>query len=144
MPTLTYQKTVNAAYLLAAAGVLTMPEVAYGALLDLGYFMLKFAQYLFKISESALEHLVGYIFHAEVRKTKIIVFYIILAIDFGVIYYLCRLIHRIFCRLIQNLQASLISYKSRYIAYWAESAANKFKLIAGCNVVLSFIYLIKF
>jgi hypothetical protein len=144
MATLIYPKTVNTASLLAVAGALIMPEAAYALVLELSHLVLELAHYLIRIFESALHPLVEHIFHTEARQTQIIVFSISLAMGLGAIYYLYRSLRWFFCRLIQNLQATLASYKSRYSAYWDESPANKFKLVAGFNAVLTFVYLISF
>lgn len=142
MTKVSYQKTVNVACLLALAGM--MPDAAFGLLMALSHLMLDLSHYLFGITESALSYLVEYIFHTETRETQAIVFYLMAAIGLGVIYCLGRSIWRLFLALKEKLQSTYADYKNRLLCYWANSAANKFKLVAGLNVALTLAYLVGF
>jgi hypothetical protein len=144
MATLSHQKIVNTSCLIAVAGMLTMPDAVFGLLLEISHLILELVHFLFEIIESALDHLVEHIFHTETRETQIIVFYLMMAIGLAAIYYLCRSIRWVFIKLNEIVRAVFTDYKSRVQYYWAESAANKFKLVAGFNVVLTFAYLVGF
>jgi hypothetical protein len=140
MTSLTYQKTVNATYLIGIAGIITMPDIVFGLLLELTHLLLEFAHLLFELFESALDHMVEHIFHTGTWETQIIVFYLMFSMAFGGLYYLWRTMPRFF----RTLKESLQQRKTRFLLYWAESAANKFKLVAWFHVALTFVVLFGF
>jgi hypothetical protein len=134
MTTLTHQKTVYASYLIGIAGIINMPDVIFGLLLDLTHSLLELAHLLFEFVESTLDHIVEQIFHTDLHETQIIVFYWMLSMAFGGLYYLCRVMPGIYCKLKENLLAAWLQRKSRLFLYWAEqSLLNKIKLIAMLN-----------
>jgi len=144
MTSLTYQKTANATGLIAVAATLTMPDAVFGLLLELSHLMLELAHLLFELLESSLDHLVEHLFETDTRETQVIVFYLIMTMASAAIYYLCRTVRRFFRKLKENVQTAYFQYKDSILGYWAESATNKFKLIAGFNVALTFVYLLGF
>lgn len=137
MNSLTYQKTVNATYLAGIAGIITMPDIVFGLLLES-------AHLLFEIIESALDHMVEHFFHTETRETQIIVFYLMMTMAFGCLYYLSWTMSRFFRMLRENLFSTILQHKTRLLLYWAESVSNKFKLIALFNVCLTVVVLFGF
>jgi hypothetical protein len=137
MATLTYQKTVNASYLVGVACVIAMPDALFGLLLEL-------VHYLFEIFESTLDHMVEHIFHTGTLETQIIVFYLMLAMAFGGLYCLWRAMPRFLRNLKENLCAAIVQRKTRLLRYWAGPASNKFKLVAGFNAALTFVVLFGF
>lgn len=137
MTSLAYQKTVNASYLVGIVGVITMPDVIFGLLLELLHTLLELGHFLFELFEATLDHIVEHIFHTGTHETQIIVFYLMLSMAFGGLYYLWRIIPRFFRKLKENLLATWRTHKTCLLLYWAESAFNKFKLIALFNVGLT-------
>lgn len=137
MTLLSYEKTVNATYFLAVAAILVMPDAIFGLLLELTHLA-------FELVESALDHLVEHTFHTETRETQLIVFYIMVTLALGGLYFLWGIIQRLLGTLKNTIIAGFLKQKSRFLMYWTESAGNKFKLIAGFNVALTIFYLVSF
>jgi hypothetical protein len=144
MTTFAYKKTVSATWLTGLAAAFIMPDVIFGVLLELTHLMLETAHLLFELLESALDHMVEHLFHTETRETQIIVFYLLVTMGLAGFYYLWRKVKQFFCTLINTAQSTCLDTKYRFLSYWSESAHNKFKLIAGVNVALTFIYLAGF
>lgn len=132
-----YQKTVNAAYLMGIAGVIFMPDVVLGLSLELFHTLVELGHLLFEIFEASLDHVVEHIFHTGTHETQIIVFYLMLSMAFGGIYYLWRTMASFFRKLKESLLATWRAHKTRLLLYWAESAFNKFKLVALFNAGLA-------
>lgn len=131
------QKTVNAAYLIGIAGIIFMPDVVFGLSLELLHALAELAHLLFELFEASLDHVVEHIFHTGTHETQIIVFYLMLSMAFGGLYYLWRIMPRFFRKLKENLLATWRTHKTRILLYWAESAFNKFKLVALFNAGLT-------
>jgi hypothetical protein len=144
MTSLTYQKTVNLSYLISIAGVIAMPDAVFGLLLELLHTLFECTHLLFEIFEAALDHLVEHIFHTEVHETQIIVFYLMVCMAFGGLYYLWLTMPRFFRKLRENLLATWLKHKTRLLFYWSESAFNKFKLVALFNAGLTYVVLFGF
>jgi hypothetical protein len=141
MASLTYQKTANATCLLGVASAIIMPDVVFGLLAELFHLALECAHLVFEVFESALDHAVEHTFHTETHDTQLIVFYTITAMATTGVYFLCRKISRYFRSLISNLVAAWFDKKTQLKQYWAESATNKFKLIAMFNAGLTACYI---
>jgi hypothetical protein len=138
MTTFTYQKTVNAAYLISIASVIIIPDVVSGLLLELLHSLLELAHLLFELFESTLDHIVEHIFHTGRHETQVIVFYLMLSMAFGGLYYLWRRMPRIYRKLKENLFAAIRQRKLRLARYWTgQPLINKIKLIAMFNVGLT-------
>ncbi len=144
MTLLSYEKTVNVTYLLAVAAILVMPDAIFGLLLELAHRLLELTHLAFERVESVLDHLVEHIFHTETREPQFIVFYIMVTLALGGLYFLWGIIQRLFSALKNTIMAGFLKQKSQFLMYWMESAGNKFKLIAGFNVVLTIFYLVSF
>lgn len=144
MTTLAYKRTTNATWLIGIAAALIMPDVIFGLLLELVHLMIELAHLLFELFESALDHMVEHLFHTGTRETQIIVFYLMVTMGLAGFYFLWRKIKQSFCALKNSAQTAFFHNKNRFLCYWAESAHNKFKLIAGFNVALTIVYLVGF
>lgn len=144
MTTLAYQKAVNATCLVGVAGMLTMPDVILGVLLELAHLMFELVHFLFEVFESALDHLVEHLLHTEPKETQIIVFYLILAMGLGAAYYLSKAALRFFQALKISLQTAFRHYTALFSHFWAASAINKFQVIAWFHVVLTLVVLFGF
>ena len=144
MTSLTYEKSVNAAWLIGAASMLIMPDVIFGLLLEALHLTLEFSHILFELVESALDHWVEHTFHTGTRETQIIVFYLIASMGAIASYFLYRKIARLFRAFKGSLQVAFLHQKNRVQMYWAGSAHNKFKIIAGLNLALGFVVLFGF
>jgi hypothetical protein len=144
MTLLSYEKKVNVTYLLAVAAILVMPDAIFGLLLELAHLLLELTHLAFELVESVLDHLVEHIFHTETRETQFIVFYIMVTLALGGLYFLWGIIQRLFSVLKNTIIAGFLKQKSQFLMYWMESAGNKFKLIAGFNAVLTIFYLVSF
>jgi hypothetical protein len=81
MSSSTYRKTVYISYLIGICLVIAMPDMVFGTLLELGHI-------LFEFIEEMLDKFVEHIFHTDLHQTQVIVFYLMLSIAFGGIYYL--------------------------------------------------------
>jgi uncharacterized membrane protein len=144
MNMLTYEKTVNAIWLLGVASIVVMPDVIFGVLLELTHLVFELAHLAFELFESALDHCVEHTFHTETKETQIIVFYTMIGLGFVAGYFVWSAAKRLFRQLKETLQIAVSEQKQRLLMFWAESAANKFKLIAGLNVALTVAYLVSF
>jgi hypothetical protein len=144
MTSLTYEKAVNAAWLTGAASMLLMPDVIFGLLLEALHLALEFAHILFELVESALDHWVEHTFHTGTRETQIIVFYLIVSMGAIAAYFVYRKISLFFRVFKESLLVAFLRHKTRVEIYWAASAHNKFKIIAGFNLALGFVVLFGF
>jgi hypothetical protein len=137
MASLAYRKTANASYLMGIAGVIIMPDVVFGLVLELLHTLAELGHLLFELFEASLDRIVEHIFHTGTHETQIIVFYLMLSMALGGLYCLWRTMPRFFRALKENLLAAWRTHKTRLSLYWSESAFNKFKLVALFNAGLT-------
>ena len=129
-----YQKTVNASYLIGIAAFISIPDVVFGLLIELTHSLIEVAHILFEVLEAALDHIIEHIFHTGMHETQIIVFYLMISMAFSGLYYLWWTMPRFF----RTLKENILQRKTRLLLYWAESATNKFKLIALFHAGLTY------
>lgn len=141
MYSLTYQRTVNAACVLGVASAITMPDVVFGLLAELLHLAFEIAHLAFEVFESALDHFVEHTFHTNTHDTQLIVFYTIIMMSTVGLYFLWRIVSRSTKAFIANQVEVWADRKARVFVYWAESAGNKFKLIAWFNAGLTTCYI---
>lgn len=141
MGTLTYQRIVNASWLLGIAAAIVMPDVIFGLLLELFHLMLELAHLLFELIEATLDHFIEHTFETETHETQVIVFYSISTLATIALFFLLRAVYGYLYKQAQNLMLAWTVNKTRLQNYWAESAGNKFKLIAMFNVGLTTCYI---
>ena len=134
----TYRKTVNISYLIGIGMIIIMPDMVFGSLLELGHI-------LFEFIEETLDKFVEHIFHTDLHQTQIIVFYLMLSIAFGGIYYLWRVLPPLCRQCKENLLAAWSRHKTRASCYWQQlSLINKAKftvISAGIIYLTSFIFM---
>ena len=145
MVTLSYQRIVNASWLLGIAAAIVMPDVIFGLLLELFHLMLELAHLLFELIEATLDHFIEHTFETETHETQVIVFYSISTLASIALFFLLRAVYGYLYKQTykqaQNLMLAWAANKTRLQNYWAESAGNKFKLIAMFNVGLTTCYI---
>ena len=141
-----YRKALQ--YGLALIGfiiILTMPDVVMGLLFGLVHFFFELLFIIFEWVESTLDKLVEHLFHTELHQTQIIVFYLIVGIAVFPLYYLWRMLRRLFFWSKETLLAAWTLYKTRAILFWQDlSLIDKIKLIvisAGAIYLASFLFM---
>lgn len=135
MISLTYRKSVNISYLIGIGLAITLPDMVFGSLLDLGHIFFEFI-------EIVLDNLVEHILHTDRHQTQVIVFYLLLFIAFGGFYFLWRVLSPLCLQYKENLLVAWYWHKSRAFCYWQElPLINKTKFVV---IITSTIYLASF
>ena len=142
----TYRKILL--YGLALIGIviiMTMPDVVMGLLFELVHLFFELLFIAFEWLESTLDKLIEHLFHTELHQTQIIVFYLIVGIALLPLYYLWRILLRLFFRLKETLLEEWALNKIRAILYWQDlTLIDKIKLMvitAGAIYLASFIFM---
>ena len=131
----TYRKSVNISYLIGIGLAITLPDMVFGSLLELGHILLEFIEIM-------LDKFVEHIFHTDRHQTQVIVFYLMLSIAFSGLYYLWRVLPPLYRQYKENLLVAWSWHKTRAFSYWQElPLINKTKLVV---IVTSTIYLSSF
>lgn len=144
MTTIAYKKAANVTWVAVFAAAVVMPDIIFGASLEICHLLFEVAHLLFELFEAALDHLVEHHLHTGTKETQIIVFYIIMTMGLTGFFFLWRKIKQ-WCHALKNAVQSFISeHKNRIACFWSESAHNKFKLIASVNIALTVVYLVGF
>lgn len=121
--------------------ILAMPHQALsfveGMLHHVVEIVLHLLHLAFEFLEMGLDHLVEHTFHTGVHETQVIVFYIIMAVGLGLLYWLARRLPTVLI----GLRNSLLRFGTRKIAssryYWHEKTpADKLK-IAGLTLAVA-------
>jgi hypothetical protein len=122
--------------------IMTMPDVIMGLLFELVHFFFELLFIIFEWVESTLDKVIEHLFHTELHETQIIVFYLMVGIVLLPLYYLWRMLMRLFFRLKETLPATWALYKIRATLFWQDlSLTGKIKLIA---ITIGTIYLASF
>ena len=141
----TYRKILYGSALIGIVIVITMPDVVIGLLFESVHFFFELLFILFEWIESTLDKLVEHLFHTELHQTQIIVFYLLVVITVFPLYYLSRMLLRLFFRLKETLLSAWTLYKTRAALYWQDlSLIDKIKLIVitvGAIYLASFIFM---
>ncbi|MDD1611289.1 MAG: hypothetical protein LUO95_12055 [Methylococcaceae bacterium] len=139
----TYRKFLF--YGLALMGIvimITMPDVVIGFLFEVVHFFFELLFIIFEWVESTLDKLVEHLFHTELHETQTIVFYLMVGIILLPLYYLWRMLLRLFFRLKETLLAAWTLNKIRANLFWQNlSLIDKIKWIA---ITIGAIYLASF
>jgi hypothetical protein len=141
---LSYQKTVNVCYLIAIAITIAIPDIILGLLLELVHHFFEIIHLIFEIFEASLDHIIEHIFHTGMHETQVIVFYLIMCMVCGVIYYISKKIPRFFRKIKKNTLSILLTHKTKFFLYWEESASNKFKVVAFFNACFIYFFIFAF
>jgi hypothetical protein len=141
----TYQKILYGLTLIAVVIIIAMPDVVVGLLFELAHFIFELLFICFEWLESILDNVVEHLLHTELHQTQTIVFYLLMGIIAIPLYYLWRMLLRLFFRLKVTLPAAWARYKTRATLYWQDSSLNdKIKVIvisAGAIYLASFIFM---
>ncbi len=140
------QLWINGFLLAAVLTVLAAPDAVFGLLVELLHFLfehvLEFAHIAFEFVESALDHLVEYLFETGVHDTQIIVFYtIVLGVLYG-LYRLWRVLPPFCLQCKKNQMAYWSRKKASLLYYWREqSLLNKIKLVMiGVTIITGYVF----
>ena len=132
-------------YALVLSGIIimiTMPDVVIGFLFESVHLFFEVLFIVFEWIESTLDHLVEHLFETELHQTQTIVFYVMVVIVLLPLYYLSRMLLRLFFRLKETLPDAWALYKIRATLYWQGlSLIGKIKLIL---ITMGAIYLASF
>jgi hypothetical protein len=119
-----------------------MPDVVIGLLFELVHFFFELLFIIFEWVESTLDKLVEHLFDTELHETQTIVFYLIVGIVLLPLYYLLRMLKRLFYWSKETLPLKWMLYKTQAIFYWQDlSLFDKIKWIA---IMVVAIYLASF
>jgi hypothetical protein len=141
----THLKPVYMAYLTGIGLVIGIPDIVFGLLIELIHHLFEFLHLLFECFESTLDHIVEHLFHTGRRETQVIVFYLMLTMASGGLWYLGALMLKKTRRLKEDLIVRWRKSKSHWQLYWSEqSLMNKIKLVAMGNAILIPILLLCF
>ena len=122
--------------------IMTMPDVVMGFLFELVHFFFELLFIIFEWVESTLDKVIEHLFHTELHETQIIVFYLIVGIVLLPLYYLWRMLVRLFFWFKETLPTTWALYKMRATVFWQDlSLFGKIKLIA---ITIGTIYLASF
>ncbi|WP_020563309.1 hypothetical protein [Methylosarcina fibrata] len=130
-------KPVYMAYLIGIGLVIGIPDVVFGLLIELVHHLFEFLHLLFECIEGTLDHVVEHVFHTDRHETQVIVFYLMLTMAAGGLWYLGSALIKKGRRLKDDLILRWRKSKSHWLLYWSEqSLTNKIKLIAMGNAIL--------
>jgi hypothetical protein len=125
--------------------IVTMPDVVMGFLFELAHLFFELLFIAFEWVESTLDKLVEHLLDTELHETQTIVFYLMVGIISWPLYYLCRMLMRLFFRLKETLPEAWALYKIRATSFWQDlSLIGKIKWIAitACVIYLaSFLFM---
>ena len=118
MITFTYKHIPKLIILISLIVIFTMPDLLVGFLLGASHF-------LFEWLETLLDNIVEHVFETELHETQTIVFYILSALSLVPIYFLWRILPKLF----HLLHSTWLDYKSLTIVYWQSlSLKEKIKI----------------
>jgi hypothetical protein len=145
MNSTTYRKAVNLFLFTGLVTLIILPDVIFGLIFGLAHILLELAHMIFEFIEVNLDRIVEYIFDTDVHQTQVIVFYLMLLMAFGGLYYLWSLLPRVYHQSKENLLDAWLEKKNFASNYWRElSLIDKIKLAAVSTAVLYCIILLNF
>jgi len=125
--------------------LMTMPDVVMGFLFELVHFFFELLFIIFEWVESTLDKVVEHLFDTELHETQTIVFYLMVGIVLLPIYYLWRMLLRLFFGLKKTLPATWTLNKIRVTLFWQDlTLIDKIKWIAiavGAIYLASFLFM---
>jgi hypothetical protein len=125
--------------------LMTMPDVVMGFLFELVHFFFELLFIVFEWVESTLDKVVEHLFDTELHETQTIVFYLMVGIVLLPLYYLWRMLLRLFFWLKKTLPATWTLNKIRVTLFWQDlSLIGKIKWIAitaGAIYLASFLFM---
>jgi hypothetical protein len=143
MNSISHRKAVNLFIFASIITLIILPDVVFGLFFEIIHILLELAHMILEFIEVNLDRLVEHIFETGVHQTQVIVFYLMLSIAFGGLYYLRNLLPRVYHQSKDNLLAVLLEQKTLASLYWRDlSLINKIKLaaisIAGIYCIIFF------
>jgi len=143
MNSISYRKAVNLLFFVGIVTLIILPDVVFGLFFGLAHLLLELAHMIFEYIEVTLDRVVEDIFETDVHQTQVIVFYLMMSIAFGGLYYLWSLVPRVYHQSKENLLAAWSEQKAYAFLYWSDlSLINKIKLaaisIAGIYCIVFF------
>ena len=139
------RKILYSLVLIGIVIMISMPDVVIGLLVELAHLFFEVVFISFEWLETLLDHIVEHFLHTELHETQTIVFYLLLGIFAYPIYYLAKMLLRLFFRLKKALQAVYAEwpvYKARASVYWQDlSLIDKIKVFV---ITFGAIYLASF
>ena len=122
--------------------MIIMPDAVMGFLFELVHLFFELLFITFEGIETLFDHIVEDLFHTELHETQTIVFYLLLGIFALPLYYLWRILCRLFIRLKEIIREEWALNKIRATGYWQDlSLTGKIKLIL---ITMGTIYLASF
>ena len=141
----TYRKILYGLVLIGIVITITMPDVVMGFLFELVHIFFELLFIAFEWVESLFDHIVEDLFHTELHQTQTIVFYLLMGIAVIPLYYLWRMLLRLFVRIKETVLEEWALNKIRATLYWQDlSLIDKIKLIvisAGAIYLASFLFM---
>ena len=145
MNSTTYRKAVNLFLFTGLVTLIILPDVVFGLIFGLAHILLELAHMIFEFIEVNLDRIVEYIFDTDVHQTQVIVFYLLLAIALGGVYYLWSLVPRVYHQSKDNLLDAWLEKKAFASLHWRGlSLINKIKLVTIFTVGLYCMILLNF
>ena len=152
MTSTTYRNIFYGLALIGIVIIMIIPDVVIGLLFELVHFFFELLIHIIDIStewiESILDKIVERLFDTDLHQTQIIVFYLMMGMAVLPLYYLWRMLRRLFFRLKETLhvtQAAWTLYKTRATLYWQDlSLIDKIKLFvitAGAIYLAFFLFM---
>ena len=147
MTSTTYRNIFYGLALIGIVIIMIIPDVVIGLLFELVHFLFELLFHIVDIStewiETALDNVVEHLFDTDLHQTQIIVFYLMMGMAIPPLYYLSRMLLRLFFRLKEKLLVAWALYRTRATLYWQDlSLIDKMKvvgIILGASYLASFL-----
>ncbi len=140
-----HRKIIYGLALIGIVFMITMPDVLIGFLFELVHLFFEVLFISFEWIETLFDHIVEDLFDTELHQTQTIVFYLLVGLFVFPLYYLGRMLLRLFFRLKETLLAEWALNKNRATLFWQDlSLIDKIKWIlitAGVIYLASFLFM---
>lgn len=138
----TYRNIIYGLLALIGIIIIVMPDVVLELAHIIFELLYELADISFEGAETLLDHIIEHLLHTDLHETQTIVFYILISIIAVPVYYLGRILTRLFIRIKNTLPAAWSLYKTRATLYWQElPLIEKIKFTA---ITVCFVYLASF
>lgn len=129
-------------YLIIVALSIAMYDVVIDLAFNILHFVFEIIHLAYEWFELGIEHTVEHLFHTSRHGSQIVTYYILMLIAGLLMYWLWRVLPRLYERLKQFMQLIWDRRKSEWEAYWLSlSFSNKVKLL---STVTGVVYLTSF
>jgi hypothetical protein len=140
-----HRKIIYGLALVGIVFMITMPDVVMGFLFELVHLFFELLFISFEWIETLFDHIVEDVFDTELHQTQTIVFYLLVGLFVFPLYYLGRMLLRLFFRLKETLFEEWALTKASAILFWQDlSLIDKIKWIVitvGAIYLASFIFM---